>query len=123
MVQVVWLPTMKQITLSQAVIDTIRSKKDGSLGLTVSTPELNVAQKTLFFELQGVVVNLNITPIEVNAPEEKINKDLNQKSQSSRLRNVLFVLWNQGTKEVDFETFYTKQMEKLIEHYKSKLDQ
>lgn len=123
MVQLVWLPTMKQITLSQAVIDTIRSKKDGSLGLTVSTPELNVAQKTLFFELQGVIVNLNITPIEVNAPEEKINKDLNQKSQSSRLRNVLFVLWNQGTKEVDFETFYTKQMEKLIEHYKSKLDQ
>lgn len=113
---------MKQITLSQAVIDTIRSKKDGSLGLTVSTPELNVAQKTLFFELQGVIVNLNITPIEDNAPEEKINKDLNQKSQSSRLRNVLFVLWNQGTKEVDFETFYTKQMEKLIEHYKSKLE-
>ena len=45
------------------------------------------------------------------------------KTKSQRLRGVLYVLWGNGcTKDDDFNTFYANEMNKIIEHYKNKLD-
>jgi len=43
------------------------------------------------------------------------------KSQSQRLRNVLFKVWNQDPRG-DFKEFYKHETERIIEHYKRKLE-
>lgn len=113
---------MKSIQ-TQAVITGIRSKVDRSLGLTLSTPELEINEKALFMELQGLNVELTITPTEEANPEtEKINKEMNTKTASQRMRAVLFVYWKQLGEKETFEEFYRNYMEKLIDFVKGKLD-
>lgn len=114
---------MKSIQ-TQAIIEGIRAKKDKSLGLTVSTPELTVEEKALFMELQGLNVSMLITPSDEPTVEDyQIDADLEQKSQSQRMRSVLFILWKQNPKGKEFSDFYKEQMEKLIEFLKSKIDE
>lgn len=114
---------MKSIQ-TQAVITGIRSRVDRSLGLSVSTPELSTQEKALFMELQGLNVDLTITPIEEqNVETEKIDRELETKSSSQRLRAVLFVYWKQQGEQGTFEDFYRLHMEKLIDFIKGKLDQ
>lgn len=51
----------------------------------------------------------------------------NRKTQSQRLRAVLYKVWEQGAAEthidpyLDFKTFYKQETEKIIQHYKNKL--
>jgi len=105
-----------------AIIEGIRARKDRSLGLSVTTPELSIQEKAIFMELQGLNIDLLIKPTgDENVPEYKIEKDLNQKSQSVRMRSVLFILWKQDAEGMDFENYYKAKMEKLIEHLKSKI--
>ena len=109
---------------TNAIIEGIRSRKDRSLGLSISTPELSVNEKALFMEMQGINVNLLITPSdEPEAEQIKIDSDIENKSQSQRMRSVLFVLWKQDPKGKEFADYYRGQMEKLIEYLKSKIDE
>jgi hypothetical protein len=46
------------------------------------------------------------------------------KSMSQRLRNVLFLLHKQdGGDNESFKTYYQQQMERLINHFKSRIDE
>ena len=112
---------MKAITTA-GIIEGLRSRKDRSLGLSITTPELTSEEKAMFMELQGCNLQILFNPLdENNAPEHKVEKDLNTKSPSVRLRNVLFIIWKQGQQAEDFETYYKHQMEKIIEHLKGKI--
>lgn len=113
---------MKAIKTS-AVIFSIRSKMDKSLSLTVHTPETTSVEKAAFMDLQGINVELFVRPLD-EAPQEIVNvdKDVEAKSQSQRLRGVLFVLWDQQGRDGKFEDFYYNQTERIIEAYKAKLD-
>jgi len=52
-----------------------------------------------------------------------MDKDKKPKSQSARLRHVLFRLWEQEPQGFDnSEDYYQAQMERIITHFKSKLD-
>lgn len=104
-----------------AVITSIRSKTDRSISYTVSSPELSSQEKSLFFELQNLNVNITIEPLGEEAPIQKIDKEVNQKSPSQRLYAVFFLLWKQNKPEEDFETYYRNQMEIIIDHFKEKL--
>ena len=44
-----------------------------------------------------------------------------RKSQSQRLRNVLYKVWQQDG-EGEFKEYYRHQTERIIEHFKNKLD-
>ena len=44
------------------------------------------------------------------------------KSQSQRLRNVLYKVWKR-TEQGEFKEFYKAETEKIINHYKNKLDE
>lgn len=109
---------------TQACITGIRSKVDRSLGLTIATPELSTNERALFMEYQGIECNIMIEPIDATdgVGVEKIDKELRTKTQSQRLRGVLYILWEQQGKQGEFEEFYRSQTEKIIEHYKGKLD-
>jgi hypothetical protein len=45
----------------------------------------------------------------------------NRKTQSQRLRGVLYKVWEQGTQDLDFKTYYKQKTEEIIQHYKNKL--
>jgi hypothetical protein len=115
--------SMKSIT-TNAILEGVRSRKDGSLGLTVSTPELTPQEKALFMELQGINLELIMKPLDdVKVEDYKINKDLESKTQSQRLRAVLFILWKQDPEGREFEDYYKLHTEKIIEWLKAKIDQ
>lgn len=118
---------MKVIT-TDFVITSIRSKVDHSLGLTGSTPELKNDEKVAFMELQGQRVKILIQPVdEPNAPEIKIDKEISNKTLSQILRGVFYVIFQrqiaEGKFSGSFDDYYRGEMNKIILHYKDKLDE
>lgn len=74
-------------------------------------------------ELQNEVLQAVFIPIdEPNAPVFKVNADLESKTPSQRLRNVLYVLWEQSKVNEEFDSYYRRMMESLIEGVKRKLE-
>lgn len=43
------------------------------------------------------------------------------KSQSQRLRNVLYLLHESNQMEGDFDDYYAEKMEQIINHFKTKI--
>lgn len=111
---------MKSITVP-VKIGGSRSKKDRTMSLTMTLPVINAEEKALFFEMDGIDAEMTLSPMGEDAPVYKINKEFEYKSPSTRLRNILFVLWGQSGKTGDFDSFYKLGMETIIEHYKEKL--
>lgn len=107
-----------------AIITGIRAKVDHSLGLSISTPELSTNEKALFMEFQGINTRMTIEPLDEKAEGiEKIDKEVNTKTQSQRLRAVIFIYWKQLGEKETFEEFYRVTTEKLIDFIKGKLEQ
>lgn len=106
-----------------AIITGLRSRTDGSLGLTVSTPELSPAEKTVFFELQNLNLTLLITPQDEPELEvEKVSAEMGTKSQCQRIRGCIFKIWESKGKEGDFEAFYRSKTESIIDHLKKQIE-
>lgn len=110
---------MKTIN-TPCIITSLRSKVDGSLGLTVSTPELSSKEKVAFMELQNKNLLGLFQPTEESAEEIKVEKSLDTKSPSQRLRSVLFVVYKNTKTNDTFSVFYEKFMDKIIEGVKRK---
>lgn len=106
------------------IITGIRARVDGSLGLTLETPELNKEEKVAVMELQNVNCLTLFHPIDGEGKEIKeVKGELSKKSQSSRIRSTLFILWKQRGEQEPFETFYFTQTEKIIDRIKSLLEE
>lgn len=52
-------------------------------------------------------------------PKERADSGV--KSQSQRLREVIYILWKQKGEKGDFETYYRVSLERLIEYIKEQL--
>ncbi len=117
------------ITLN-AQVETIQSRKDNTLKIVLGTQELTEGGK--LFPLQNRLCIVGISPNEELTPEDiellessKLGIDdiPGSKSQSQRLRNVLFVYWQQNDGGYsDFNLFYQNRMDKIIESIKAKLE-
>lgn len=106
-----------------AVITGIRSKVDRSLGLTIGTPELSSIEKTEIMNLQGINIDITLTPLDTLSTEIiTIKKDMESKSQAQRIRSILFLLWKQEGEPDTFDIYYYQKTEKYIEMLKSKLE-
>lgn len=98
------------------------SKSDGSASLRFNTQEIPPEQ---FAEFQrnhnafGWLVFQENANIEV--PKEPAVED-KDKTPSKRLRSTLYVLWEKTKPAEDFETYYRKQVERMIDAVKNKLD-
>lgn len=113
---------MKKIRLN-AVITGIRAKVDKSLGLTMGTPELTVEEKSEIMRLQGENLIVFLLPTdEPNAPEYKVLKEIENKTPSQRLRNVLYVEYEQSGRKEEWNDYYRMRMEEMIDGVKEKLD-
>jgi hypothetical protein len=117
---------MKPISV-RITIDSIRARQDRSLGMSISTPELNAPQKVLFMELQGIECECTIRPLDSSQAPVEIKSEMNTKTPSMRLRNTIFVYWKQltdsGKITETFETWYPNFMEKIILQIKEKLEE
>jgi len=71
----------------------------------------------LYFKTSGELTTQEVKEL------EKVEIEVEGKSKSQRLRNVLYIYNKQKNKDLNFNDFYTTEMNKIIEHYKSKLDE
>ena len=109
---------------TQATITRISSRVDGSIGISVSTPELTSEQKTAFFDLHNKNIDMWIKPLDEMAQDiEEIKTEVDRKTPSQRLRGVLFMVWKTEGEKGEFSDFYTKFMNTMIERLKTRLDQ
>lgn len=69
----------------------------------------------IYFKENGFISNEEQKAID----EADLSND--GKSQSERLRNVLFILYKQKNETSSFDEFYKRTTEKIIQHFKQKL--
>lgn len=115
---------MKAIHFSSVVLEGFTSKKDKSLSLRFSTPELADDEAVAVRALQGVISDMLVQPQDEEFPEiVEVKADLDQKTPSSRLRGSLWVLHQKSGSGLDFQTYYLGQMEKIINQVKNKIEE
>lgn len=112
---------MKAIS-HQATISSITAKVDGSVGYKINTPELKTEEKSAIFDMQNQNVEVLISPIGAK-DIIKVQNDLNNKSQSQRIRAVLYILFKQDNENMTWEQYYQNKTEVYIEHLKTKIEE
>ncbi len=121
--------TTNNMLIIGAQLESYRSLKDRTLKLTFETGEPTPDQLVKISKLSqeygflafkhDVFKNDQLDALESlqSGYEDK------GKSKSQRLRAVLYVNWKQESKGYDiFDDYYNHTMEKIITHYKGKLD-
>ncbi len=114
--------------LFDATLEGLSTRMDNTIKVTIGTQEMTPNQAASLFGLRGefVKVLLSNTAIDKEQIEaiDKLNikNESNSKSKSQRLRNTLYIQWQQLGSKGDFNDFYAGQMESLIELVKSKLN-
>jgi len=102
-------------------------RKDKSLSLTFITSTEQSTKE--FMEIDevlndsGVLLfksNGTLNKQEIKALESS-EIEVEGKSKSQRLRNVLYILHQQSNESISFNDFYSDRMEKLIQQIKDKL--
>ena len=115
--------------LTSGILDGYQRRKDRSVSLRFITQEKTSS------EMMEIDTMLNGFGIVYFRAEEQVNheevEELDKleldvfdepKTQSQRLRNVLFITWKQEGKKGDFKTFYKQKTEQIIQHFKNKLE-
>lgn len=118
---------------SPGTIIKVETLADHTLKLSVVTPELSPESYASLFGLKGSegwfafkenrIEDTDIPPEAENPAQGNFEplRPLGEKSVSQRLRSVMFVYHKQQGITLPFDTWYSAQVEALIEHYKSKL--
>lgn len=116
-----------KIVLS-GVLEGLSTRNDGSVKVAFVTQELDPSTGGQLFQLRNkfvkcLISDSNISPIEeelVDSTELKGGKKA--KSQSQRLRAVLYRVHEQQGIPLDFETWYNSELETIIEQYRNTLE-
>ena len=109
----------------QTVIGSVSSRKDKSLRLSVTTPELSTTERAKFMDMQGILCETLFSPLDTEFPEiDKIETDMDQKSPSQRLRSIMYILFKQNNEGHDlFPAYYAHKMEGILTHVKGKIEE
>lgn len=101
----------------------VRAKVDGSLGVTLATPELSAQEKAVFMDwMNRDLIMLLQADSEGVGDVKEVKGEFDRKTPSQRLRDVLYVWWKQVESARSFDDFYLEHMSKMIEHVKTKLE-
>ena len=116
------------ITLS-AQIENLSSRVDRSWKITLGTQEWTPDEIGLIGSMQNKVCFVAINPDPFTTAQKEVIENTkaelsdNGKTPSQRLRGVLFVNWTNDKQGYDvFNDFYNFQMDKITNHFKSKLE-
>ena len=114
--------------LFPVVLDRFSRRKDRTASITFITQEktsAEIAEIDAALDQFGVLYFRGEEKMNTDEVEELDNIDIDvydePKSQSQRLRNVLYILWKQGGESGDFKKFYKQKTEEIIQHFKNKL--
>lgn len=112
--------------LLAAIVENITTRKDRSVKLTIGTQEVTPNEAGQLFQFMNQLVTVYLSPASIDHREieqiDKLDPDLNNKSQSQRIRAVLYLNFQQANEGFkDFDSYYRAKTEKYIEHLKSKL--
>ena len=69
----------------------------------------------VYFSLKGVLTQAEKEAI------DSVSLEVNGRTQSERIRNVLYRLHEQSDTAEDFDQFYKRKTEEVIQHWKNKL--
>ena len=130
--------------LFEGGVEKISTLADGSLRVHIGTPELSDETMVNLFKMNRKTGYVLLSPYPVNKDQQEAvekasssieheSTEFGNKTPSQRLRNVLYVHWEQtqpkqinpdnGQLElVEFDLFYKRQLNKIVEHYKTKLN-
>jgi len=106
-----------------AILDGIKTRKDGTLCVVFETAEIPVESKVQLMQdvnKQGYVYFQEAPFSEINIPEVQLS-EFDSKKPSQRMRNVIYKIWELSDKSKDFDSYYKITMDKIIEQLKEKL--
>lgn len=114
---------MKSVQFSSQLTK-LETRVDGSIKVSIETQELSGQDMADLFAYRGQLGYTTFTPnpeTKIDVPESKVED--NSKSPSQRLRNCLYIMWEQSGKKIDtFSQYYDIQMERIINQVKDKLE-
>lgn len=116
---------MKGILLP-AMVEGVASRRDKTVKITIGTQELSPSSAGELFHLNGKICAVYISEKAIDQNEidqvDKLDPEFSGKTQSQRIRNVLYKLFEQDKEGFkDFESFYRSKTELYIEHLKTKI--
>lgn len=109
-------------------VEGIQTRQDGTLKIILGTQEIDPSQGATLLGMRNKYVKVllsdtNITAMEENILNEEVIQDGRKvKSQSQRLRAVLYRVWETTAQPTDFDLYYKAETDRIIEHFKTKLD-
>ena len=115
----------------KAEIEKLETRADNTVKIIVGTQELGSKDVGILFGLRKKMVTLGIAENEISPDEIKLLQEAklsiedvpNGKSQSQRLRSVLYIYFEQNDTGFDtFDAFYNDYTNKIINNVKSKLE-
>lgn len=110
-----------KIFTTAAILVKYNPRKDRSVTITFETDEKNAGQVMELHGLMGTYGGLVFKPEDQLTPQEikeidSLDLEMGGKTKSQRLRNKLYIKWQQvGNKGDDFNNFYARSMDKIID--------
>ena len=128
---------MSNTVIFDGGVETIATRADGSIKVVGGSQELSSDTMTRLFDLRRKVGYVLISTKEISQEQidavetSTANMEFSEKTPSQRLRGVLYILWeklqpkenDQGIEKfIDFDLFYKRKLNEIINHYKKQLD-
>jgi hypothetical protein len=112
--------------LLPAYIENLATRKDKTVKIVLGTQELSPMAAGQLFQYSNKLVVAYLSEKDIPQREldqvDKIDPEFGGKTQSQRLRNVFYKLFEQNNEGFkDFNTYYQSKMDLIIEHYKTKI--
>ena len=112
----------------QSTIESVQTRKDKTLKITIGSQELNAEQMAELMSFNQSLAFTYISPKSITEAEKEaidaveVETPKQSKSQSTRLRNTLYKVWETTPTGIDeFNDYYKQETERIIEHYKEKI--
>jgi hypothetical protein len=117
---------MNGILLS-CIVENIATRRDGTIKVTLGTQELSNGKAGDLFALNGKLAAIYISPKDTIPQKEldqvdAVDVDMPGKTQSQRMRGVLFILFEQNNEGFkDFQSYYRVKMDDMIKELKNNI--
>jgi hypothetical protein len=114
-------------TILPVYVENISTRKDKTVKITLSTQELTPEKAGQLFGFMNQLIVAYLKYADINQDEidlvDTIDPEFGGKTQSQRMRNTLYILFQQNNEGFkDFNSYYSNKTEKFIKYLKSKIE-
>ena len=116
------MPGRPKVFQIPAILDGMSPLKDGGMSVRFHTNEIKSRDKAKLMDFFNVFGWLQFSDHTINSvPNKAAYREAGVKTPSQRLRNTLYVLWQQKYSDQPFDPWYDVQLEKIINSIKERL--